>query len=123
MKHLINAFRRPTFATSSLLNCLMLVFLVVGIDVIVPREIIPQIEPVNAVLASQIFWSVVPMNCGVVVFVAFMLPDAWRKVVRHQTQNDAAGYNLVREREIRWMAWVGRSVTKRKNATKPEVPV
>jgi hypothetical protein len=98
----------------------MLVFSVVGFDVIAAREVLPQIGPVDTALASQIFWSVVVVNCCLVACLAFMLPGTWKRVVRHQTQNDAAGYNLVRERELRWMEWVGRSVTKRKNAASAE---
>jgi phosphate/sulfate permease len=92
----------------------MLICSLVGVDVAIATQVLPQIEAVDSQFGRQIFWSVILINCCLGLCIAILLLKAWKKVVKHQTMNDEAGFNLVRERETKWMDWVDRS-TQRKN--------
>lgn len=96
----VNAFRRPTSATGSLLQPIMLVCMSIGLSTLMVLKVIPAFSEVGY---GDGFATVMTLYgvfmAGIILLVVLASPSAWREVSAHQCLNDEAGFNVVGKRE------------------------
>jgi hypothetical protein len=95
----INAFRRPTSATESLMQPIMLVAASIGLCVIMYQEVLPAFAEAGYNDIETLMTLFGFFIASIVLLVVTLAPSAWRDVVAHQRLNDEAGFNVVGKKE------------------------
>ncbi|MCS4089115.1 hypothetical protein [Rhizobium sp. BK176] len=100
MRTLVKAFKRKTDATEKLLNSVLVAFTTIAMDVLMWKQLRPAFEAIGRSDDLSVPLAVsAAATIGVAVALCFKLPSEWRKIVADQARNDAAGCNIVGQRE------------------------
>lgn len=115
MNTFIKALRRPTSATQGLTNAFLLVSASTGLGFLFWTQVLPAFAAVGypAPFSSLVIGVAVGFAGLVALFVTSLL-DAWPKIVSDQAANDAAGFNIVGQKEQRDMDRYERAVARLK---------
>lgn len=117
MKTLINALRRPTDATERLIHSVMMGGMTVGLNVLLWKQVRPAFAELGRVGEFNMVLAFVgAASIGMVVALLFKVPSEWRQIVADQAKNDAAGCNIVGQKEARDLARYEEAVIRAKLA-------
>jgi hypothetical protein len=102
---LLMAFKRRTDATEKLLSSILLGFTTISMNVLMWRQVRPAFVTVGRSDDLSVLLAITAAaTIGVAVALCFKLPSEWRQIVADQARNDAAGCNIVRQKEERMAA-------------------
>lgn len=101
----MKALRRPTDASARLAHSMLLGASTLGFNVLMWRQVRPAfIEVGRGDEFTTILTFAGAASIGMVVALCLKLPADWRQVVADQDRNDAAGCNIVGQKEARNLA-------------------
>ncbi|MCZ7860917.1 hypothetical protein O9X98_05825 [Agrobacterium salinitolerans] len=119
MKTLMKALRRPTDAGARLAHSILLGAATLGLNVMMWRQVRPAfVEIGRGDEFTTILTFAGAASIGMAVALCFKLPTDWRQVVADQAKNDAAGCNIVGEKEARNFARYEEAMIRAKLARK-----
>jgi TRAP-type C4-dicarboxylate transport system permease small subunit len=112
---LLKAFKRKTDATEKMLNSVLLGFTTIAMNVFMWKQLRPAFEAVGRSDDLSVPLAIsAAATIGVAVALFFKLPSEWHKIVADQARNDAAGCNIVGQREKRLAAHYDAATAKAK---------
>ncbi|MCV9964771.1 hypothetical protein OIU34_23040 [Pararhizobium sp. BT-229] len=119
MKTLMKALRRPTDASARLAHSYLLGTATLALNVIMWRQVRPAfIEIGRGDEFTTILTLAGAASIGMAVALCLKLPADWRQIVADQAKNDAAGCNIVGQKEARNLARYEEALIRAKLARK-----
>jgi Flp pilus assembly pilin Flp len=115
LKTLINAMRRPTDSTEQLIHSILMGGATVGFTAILWQQVRPAFAEIGRAGEFTLILAIVAAaSIGMAVTLWFKVSAEWRQIVADQAKNDAAGCNIVGQKEARNLARYDEAMTRAK---------